>query len=61
MAGFLFDPLLSLDHLQLTCGKTPCLFIPALRALADSGRIKQRKNVSYRVVLKGIDEIDRFT
>ena len=30
-------------------------------ALADSGRIKQRKNGSYRMVLKGIDEIDWFT
>ena len=30
-------------------------------ALADSGRIKQRKNGSYRVVLKGVDEIDWFT
>ena len=30
-------------------------------ALADSGQIKQRKNGSYRMVLKGIDEIDWFT
>ena len=30
-------------------------------ALADSGRIKERKNGSYRMVLKGIDEIDWFT
>ena len=30
-------------------------------ALADSGRIKQRKNGSYRMVLKGIDDIDWFT
>jgi len=30
-------------------------------ALADSGRIKQRKNGSYQMVLKGIDEIDWFT
>ena len=30
-------------------------------ALAVSGRIKQRKNGSYRMVLKGIDEIDWFT
>ena len=30
-------------------------------ALADSGRIKQRKNGSYRMVLKGVDEIDCFT
>ena len=30
-------------------------------ALADSGRIKQRDNGSYRMVLKGIDEIDWFT
>ena len=30
-------------------------------ALADSGRIKQRKNGSYRMVLKGVDEIDWFT
>ena len=30
-------------------------------ALADSGRIKQRKNGSYRMVLKGIDENDWFT
>ena len=29
--------------------------------LADSGRIKQRKNGSYRMVLKGVDEIDWFT
>ena len=30
-------------------------------ALADSGRIKQRKNGTYRMVLKGVDEIDWFT
>ena len=30
-------------------------------ALADSGRIKQRKNGSYRMVLKGIGNIDWFT
>ena len=30
-------------------------------ALADSGRIKQRENGNYRMVLKGIDEIDWFT
>ena len=30
-------------------------------ALADSGRIKQRKNGNYRMVLKGVDEIDWFT
>ena len=30
-------------------------------ALADSGRIKQRKNGSYRMVLKGVEEIDWFT
>ena len=30
-------------------------------ALADFGRIKQRKNGSYRMVLKGVDEIDWFT
>ena len=30
-------------------------------ALADSGRIKQRKNGSYRMVLKGVDDIDWFT
>ena len=30
-------------------------------ALADSGRIKQRKNGSYRMVLKGVDQIDWFT
>ena len=30
-------------------------------ALADTGRIKQRKNGSYRMGLKGIDEIDWFT
>ena len=30
-------------------------------ALADSGLIKQGKNGSYRMVLKGIDEIDWFT
>jgi hypothetical protein len=30
-------------------------------ALADSGRIKQRKKGSYRMVLKGVDEIDWFT
>ena len=30
-------------------------------ALADSGRIKVRKNGSYRMVLKGVDEIDWFT
>ena len=30
-------------------------------ALADSGRIKQRKNGKYRMVLNGVDEIDWFT
>ena len=30
-------------------------------ALADSARIKQRKNGSYRMVLRGIDHIDWFT
>jgi len=30
-------------------------------ALADSGQIKQRKNGNYRMVLKGVDEIDWFT
>ena len=30
-------------------------------ALADSGRIKQRKNGSYRMVLKGVDEVNWFT
>ena len=29
-------------------------------ALADSGKIKQRKNGSYRMVLKGVDEVDHF-
>ena len=32
-----------------------------LGALAESGRIKQRKNGSYKMVLKGVDEIDWFT
>ena len=30
-------------------------------ALADSGKIQQRKNGTYRMVLKGVDEIDWFT
>ena len=30
-------------------------------ALADTGQIKERKNSSYRMVLKGVDEIDWFT
>ena len=30
-------------------------------ALADSGRIRQRKNGSYKMVLKGVDEINWFT
>ena len=30
-------------------------------SIADSGRIKQRKNGSYRMVLDGVDEIDWFT
>ena len=30
-------------------------------ALADSGKIKQRKNGTYRMMLKGVDEIDWFT
>ena len=29
-------------------------------ALADSGHIKQRRNGSYKMVLKGVDEIDWF-
>ena len=46
MAGFLFDPLLSKGQLPLTRGTTSCLFIPALGALADPGRIKERKKGS---------------
>jgi hypothetical protein len=30
-------------------------------ALADLGQIKQRKNGRYRMLLKGVDEIDWFT
>ena len=30
-------------------------------ALADSGHIRQRKNGSYKMVLKGVDEINWFT
>ena len=30
-------------------------------ALADSGRVKQRENGSYRMVLEGVDSIDWFT
>ena len=30
-------------------------------ALADSIRIKEHKNGSYRIVLKGIDDTDWFT
>ena len=30
-------------------------------ALADSGRINQRKNGSYRMVLKGVESINWFT
>jgi len=30
-------------------------------ALADSGRIRQRKNGSYRMILKGVDQINWFT
>ena len=30
-------------------------------ALADSGRIKQRKNGKFRMVLRGVEEIDWFT
>ena len=30
-------------------------------ALADFGRIKQGKHGGYRMVLKGVDEIDWFT
>ena len=30
-------------------------------ALADSGRIRERENGSYRMVLNGVDEIDWFT
>ena len=30
-------------------------------AFADSGRIKQRKKGTYRMVLEGVDEIDWFT
>lgn len=32
-----------------------------LSALADSGEILERKNDSYRMVLKDIDAIDWFT
>ena len=38
--------------------KTSCWLFLLFGALADSGRIKQRKNGSYRMVLKGLDEID---
>ena len=30
-------------------------------ALADSGRMKERKNGKFRMVLEGVDEIDWFT
>ena len=30
-------------------------------ALADSGKIKQKKNGSYKMLLEGVDEIDWFT
>jgi len=30
-------------------------------ALADSGRIRQRKNGSDRMILKGVDQINWFT
>ena len=50
--GNLFQPLLA---------KPPAGSSLLFGALADSGRIKQRKNGSYRMVLKGVDEIDWFT
>ena len=48
-------------QLLLTLAKPPAGSSLLFGALADSGRIKQRKNGSYRMVLKGIDDIDWFT
>ena len=50
--GNIFKPLLA---------KPPSGSSLLFGALADSGRIKQRKNGSFRMVLKGVDEIDWFT
>ena len=50
--GNLFKPLLA---------KPPAGSSLLFGALADSARIKQRKNGSYKMVLKGVEEIDWFT
>ena len=46
---------------QLFMAKPPAGSSLLFGALADSGRIKQRKDGSYRMVLEGVDEIDWFT
>ena len=51
---------------QSLCASSPVAKPPAgssllFGALADSGRIKERKNGSYRMVLKGVDEVNWFT
>ena len=48
----LFNPLLA---------KPPAGSSLLFGTLADSGRIKQSKNGSYRMVLRGVDEIEWFT
>ena len=58
MAGF-YDPFTTLGSFNSPVAK-PLLSHHSLGALADSGA-SSSKNGSYRMVLKGVDEIDWFT
>ena len=49
------------DIFSSTVAKPPAGSSVLLGSLGDSGRIKQRKNGRYRMVLKGVDKIDWFT
>ena len=54
-------PSMSKQTMPPACGPRRVPTHSTFGALADSGRIEQRKNGSYRMVLKGVDEIDWFT
>ena len=61
MAGFLLRCCYHQGSFSSPVAKPPAGSSLLFGALADSGRIKERKNGSYRMVLKGVDEIDWFT
>ena len=49
------------DCFQSFMAKFPAGSSLLFGALADSGRLKQRKNGGYRMLLDGVDDIDWFT